>query len=125
VEQVLRNLVSNAAKYGAVGSAVTVTAQETGAEVEIRVLDEGVGIDPEEAGRLFNLYYRSPRTARQTAGAGIGLFVCRGLVTAMGGRVWATPRPGGGSEFGFSLARCDDDRIPGEAHAPTPDSVTI
>ena len=124
VEQVLRNLVSNAAKYGTVGSTVTVTARETDAEVEVRVLDEGVGIDPDEAGRLFDLYYRSPRTARQTAGAGIGLFVCRGLVTAMGGRVWASPRPGAGSEFGFSLARCDDDRVIGEANAATPDSVT-
>jgi signal transduction histidine kinase len=125
VEQVLRNLVSNAAKYGALGSTVTVTAQDTDAEVEVRVFDEGVGIDPDEATRLFDLYYRSPRTARQAAGAGIGLFVCRGLVTAMGGRVWARPRPTGGSEFGFSLARCDDDRIPGEAHAAPPDSVSV
>ena len=124
VEQVLRNLVSNAAKYGAVGSTVTVTARETDAEVEVRVLDEGVGIDPDEASRLFDLYYRSPKTAHRIAGAGIGLFVCRGLVTAMGGRVWATPRPGGGSEFGFSLARCDDDRVIGEANAATPDSVS-
>lgn len=125
VEQVLRNLVTNAAKYGAVGSTVTVTAEDTDAEVEVRVLDEGAGIDPDEATRLFDLYYRSPRTARQAAGAGIGLFVCRGLVTAMGGRVWARPRPTGGSEFGFSLARCDDDRVPGEAHAATPDSVSV
>jgi K+-sensing histidine kinase KdpD len=96
---------------------VTVTAGDTDAEVEVRVLDEGAGIDPDEAGRLFDLYYRSPRTARTTAGAGIGLFVCRGLVTAMGGRVWASPRPDGGSEFGFSLVRCDDDRVLSEAQA--------
>ncbi|MEO8228700.1 MAG: ATP-binding protein [Chloroflexota bacterium] len=125
VEQVLRNLVSNAAKYSDVGSTVTVTAGDTEAEVEVRVLDEGVGIDPDEATRLFDLYYRSPRTARQAAGAGIGLFVCRGLATAMGGRVWARPRPTGGSEFGFSLARCDDDRVPDEAHAAPPDSVSF
>jgi two-component system phosphate regulon sensor histidine kinase PhoR len=125
VEQVLRNLVSNAAKYGSVGSTVTVTAQDTDAEVEVRVLDEGVGIDPDEASRLFDLYYRSPKTARQTAGAGIGLFVCRGLVTAMGGRVWARPRPDGGSEFGFSLSRCDDDRVLGEAQAASPGAVSV
>ncbi|MDP9483503.1 MAG: DUF4118 domain-containing protein, partial [Chloroflexota bacterium] len=58
VEQVLRNLVSNAAKYGAVGSTVTVTAQETDSEVEIRVFDQGEGIDPDEAVQLFDLYYR-------------------------------------------------------------------
>lgn len=125
VEQVLRNFVSNAAKYGSVGSTVTVTVADTDTEVEVRVLDEGVGIDPEEATRLFDLYYRSPKTANRIAGAGIGLFVCRGLVTAMGGRVWARPRPDGGSEFGFSLARCDDDRVLGEGQAAAPGAVSV
>ena len=66
----------------------------------------------DEAERLFELYYRSPATARSAAGAGIGLYVGRGLITAMGGRIWARPRPGGGSEFGFSLPRCDEDPVP-------------
>lgn len=107
-EQVLRNLLSNAAKYSPPGALVTVIAEPTLTEVEVRVLDDGVGIDEGEADQLFALYYRSPRTARKTAGSGIGLYVCRGLVTAMGGRIWARPRPEGGSEFGFSLPRADD-----------------
>jgi signal transduction histidine kinase len=73
-------------------------------DVEVRVLDQGPGIAPGEVDDLFTLFYRSPSTAASAAGAGIGLFVSRQLVTEMGGRVWAKPRPEGGSEFGFSLA---------------------
>ena len=109
VEQVIRNLLSNAAKYSASSSSpsVTVTARPGQGEVEIRVLDRGIGIMPDEAERLFHLFYRSPSTSRVASGAGIGLFVCRGLVHAMGGRIWAAPRDGGGSEFGFSLPLCE------------------
>ena len=109
VEQVLRNLVTNAAKYSRAGTSVTITAEATASEVLVRVLDRGIGIDADEADRLFQLYYRSPETARKTAGSGIGLYICRGLIHAMGGRIWARPRPGGGSEFGFSLPRAEDD----------------
>jgi PAS domain S-box-containing protein len=103
VEQVLRNLLSNAAKYSPPDTTVTVTATATDHEVEVRVLDEGIGISAGEADQLFRLFYRSPVTAKQASGAGIGLYVCRGLVQAMGGRIWALARPAGGSEFGFSL----------------------
>jgi signal transduction histidine kinase len=72
-------------------------------EVRVRILDDGPGFPPEEADQLFELYFRSARTARTAAGAGIGLFVCARLIRAMGGRIWATNRPEGGSEFGFSL----------------------
>ncbi len=102
IEQVLRNLLSNAGKYGLPGTTVTVEAEERTEDVVVRVLDRGIGIDPDEAERLFDLYYRSPGSARTAAGAGIGLYVGRGLISAMGGEIWARPRPGGGSEFGFS-----------------------
>jgi signal transduction histidine kinase len=111
VEQVLRNLLSNAGKYGRQGTVVSVEAEAADSEVVVRVLDRGIGIDPEEAERLFDLYYRSPASARSAAGAGIGLYVGRGLITAMGGRIWARPRPGGGSEFGFSLPLCQEDLL--------------
>ena len=70
--------------------------------MSVRVLDDGPGLDPDEAASLFDLYYRSEST-RSAPGSGIGLFVCRELVTAMGGRIWAQPRPEGGAEFGFTL----------------------
>ena len=111
VEQVLRNMVSNAGKYSPPDTVVTVAATATPTEVLVQVLDRGAGIRPDEADRLFDLYYRSPATARTAAGAGIGLYVGRGLISAMGGRIWARPRDGGGSEFGFSLLRCDEDAV--------------
>ena len=109
VEQVVRNLLSNAAKYAGSGSSVEVIVEPGGEEVAVRILDDGPGIDPDEAERLFELFYRSPSTAGSTAGAGIGLFVCARLVAAMGGRIWARPRPTGGSEFGFALRVMADD----------------
>jgi K+-sensing histidine kinase KdpD len=103
VEQVARNLLANAAKYSPAGSDVEVSVAHEEDEVVVRVLDAGIGIEPADAERLFELFYRSPHASRQAAGAGIGLFVCRQLVEAMGGRIWATPRSEGGSEFGFAL----------------------
>jgi two-component system sensor histidine kinase KdpD len=107
-EQVLRNLLSNAAKYSPPGSDINVIVDETAEGVRVRVLDRGVGIDPAEATKLFELYYRSPESAATVSGAGIGLFVCRVLVESMGGRIWALPRPDGGSEFGFILERLEE-----------------
>jgi signal transduction histidine kinase len=75
------------------------------------VLDRGVGVAPEEADRLFDLFYRSPQSARTASGAGIGLYVSRGLITAMGGRIWVLPRDGGGSEFAFTLPRYREDEV--------------
>ena len=109
VEQAVRNLLANAAKYSGPDASVDVVLEWAEDEVQVRILDDGPGIEPDEADRLFELFYRSPRTSGQTSGAGIGLFVCARLVRAMGGRVWARPRPAGGSEFGFSLRIMPDD----------------
>jgi signal transduction histidine kinase len=109
VEQVARNLLSNAAKYSPPGGEVEVDIRQEGEEVTVRVLDRGGGFSSHEADDLFELFYRSPATAAQASGAGIGLFVCHRLVTAMGGRIWARPRPGGGAEFGFALRRYRED----------------
>jgi signal transduction histidine kinase len=104
IEQILRNLLSNAAKYAPSGSTVRVEFDEAGDEILVRVLDEGPGIARSEVEQLFTLFYRSPATAATAAGAGIGLFVSRRLADEMGGRMWARARPEGGSEFGFSVA---------------------
>jgi PAS domain S-box-containing protein len=102
VEQVVRNLLSNAAKYGG-GSGVEIVLEAADDEVAVRILDDGPGIEAGEVDRLFELFYRSPSTAARASGAGIGLFVCARLVQAMGGHIWARPRPAGGAEFGFAL----------------------
>ncbi|HEX5014597.1 MAG TPA: ATP-binding protein [Candidatus Limnocylindrales bacterium] len=104
IEQVLRNLLANAAKYSPAGSTVEVALEDHPDGVAVRVLDDGPGIARAEVEQLFSLFYRSPATAATAAGAGIGLFVSRQLVDAMGGRMWAQRRRRGGSEFGFSLA---------------------
>jgi PAS domain S-box-containing protein len=109
VEQVLRNLLANAAKYGGAGSLVTVEAEADDDAVMLRVLDQGPGIAESEAERLFELFYRSPATAPRVAGAGIGLFVCRQLAMAMGGSIGAANRPDGGAAFELVLRRYADD----------------
>jgi len=108
VEQVIRNLLSNAAKYGGPGTTVEIRADATDDEVRIRIFDDGPGFPAEEADRVFDLFFRSSATST-AAGAGIGLFVCARLVRAMGGRIWGTPRPEGGAEFGFTLRVIRDD----------------
>lgn len=100
VEQVLRNLMTNAIKYAKPPYEVVIEAADD--EVRVRVLDRGPGIPP-DADQLFDLYYRDPASARLASGSGIGLFVCRELVRLMGGRTWAQNRDTGGAEFGFSL----------------------
>jgi len=107
-EQVVRNLLSNAAKYGGAGSTVRIVAEPGEGEVIVRVLDDGPGFPAEETNRLFELFYRSPGTAGAASGAGIGLFVCARLIAAMGGRIWAGPRDEGGAEFGFALTELEE-----------------
>jgi PAS domain S-box-containing protein len=103
VEQVVRNLLSNAAKYGGAGTTIRISVDSDGDEVFVRVTDDGPGFPAEEADRVFELFFRSQGTAAAAAGAGIGLFVCARLIRAMGGRIWARPLDGRGAEFGFTL----------------------
>jgi PAS domain S-box-containing protein len=117
VGQVIRNLLSNAAKYAGDGSSVQIRAESEENGVIVRILDDGAGIDATHAEHLFDLYYRAPGAADRAPGAGIGLFVCRHIVTALGGRIWARPRPDGGAEFGFELPiyEPDDEPLPVDA----------
>jgi signal transduction histidine kinase len=103
ITQVVRNLLSNAAKYGREMPVVTTIIRRDPDGVKVEVCDEGPGIDPAEAERIFDPFYRSPSTARLVGGVGIGLYVSRRLVDAMGGRISAARRPEGGSSFAFVI----------------------
>jgi signal transduction histidine kinase len=111
IEQIVRNLLGNAAKYTPPGSHVVVSARKRDGHIEVRVSDDGPGIPPASIERIFELFYRDPESARAVAGSGIGLFVCATLIEAMGGRIWAGRRPEGGSEFGFTLRAIEPDEV--------------
>lgn len=108
VEQVMRNMLGNAAKYGRPDGQVQVVCETNPGEAIVRVLDDGPGFPADDADRLFEPFYRSPSFARNVSGSGVGLFVCARLIEAMGGRVWAHGRPEGGAEFGFALRTVDE-----------------
>jgi PAS domain S-box-containing protein len=102
-DQVLSNLLANAEKYSPRERPVEVAVDAEDGVVRVRVLDNGVGIAPEEIDQVFRPFYRSRTTSARADGFGIGLTVCRRLVEAQGGRIWAAPRQSGGTEFGFTL----------------------
>lgn len=103
LDLIVENLISNADKYSPDGSEIEVVVELAEAEAHVVVLDRGIGIGEEQADRLFAPFYRSHEARAKAHGLGIGLAVCRRLVQAQGGRMWARTRAGGGSEFGFAL----------------------
>ncbi len=103
VEQTLRNLLSNAEKYSPRDKLLTVVINRSDEQAAVRVLDAGIGITAEESAHLFQAFYRSPRASDSVPGAGIGLAVCKRLVEAQGGQIWAMAREEGGTEVGFTL----------------------
>src|SRR5262249_7792830 len=95
MEQVLVNLLDNAAKYAPASSAIEIVGRPDGADVVIGVRDEGPGIPPGDLERIFDKFYRVQSGDRQRAGTGLGLAICRGFVEAHGGTIAATNRPDG------------------------------
>lgn len=112
VEQVLRNFLNNAVKYSPAGSVVRTDARPEDDGVAVRVIDQGVGFGDASPEHLWELFFRTEDARRKASGAGIGLFVSRELITAMGGRVWAKAAgsPSGGAEFGFWLPGIEVDQ---------------
>ncbi len=108
VEQVVTNLLSNGLKYSAPGTEVDVSAAQVGEEVEVRVRDRGIGLHGDNREAIFQLLFRTSEGARQAAGAGIGLYVCRRLLEAMNGRIWAEAAPEQGTVFAFRLPLISD-----------------
>ncbi len=105
LRQVFSILLDNAVKYSPEGGTVTVGVERKRDTVEVSVADEGMGIPQADQEQIFRKFYRgSDAEARLgPGGTGLGLFIARGLVTAMGGRIWVESREGEGSTFAFEL----------------------
>ncbi len=110
-EQVLFNLLDNAAKYAPAGTVIRIEGQRDGASVRLQVQDEGPGIPQAELERVFDKFYRVRKSDSQRAGTGLGLAICRGFVEAMGGTIEAGNRIGGhGAVFTIALPAPDMDQ---------------
>jgi len=92
LEQVLFNLLDNAAKYTPPGSAIRIEARRADGTVALAVLDEGQGIPEADLERIFDKFYRVQAGDRKRAGTGLGLAICRGFAEAMGGTIRAGNR---------------------------------
>jgi two-component system sensor histidine kinase KdpD len=103
VDQVLTNLLENAARHSPPGGAVRITAETIPGAVRIAVSDEGPGIVPSEREEIFEPF----RTASGSASTGVGLAICRGIIEAHGGTIAADDDAGGGARFSFTLPICD------------------
>jgi two-component system, OmpR family, sensor histidine kinase KdpD len=119
LEQVLANVLDNARRYGGDGL-VRVDARHDGSAIELRVVDHGPGIPNAERERVFSHFYRLDSPSRAGGGTGLGLAICRGLLEAMGGRIWVETAPGGGAAFVIHLPTAGDGsaaRVPDPANA--------
>jgi two-component system, chemotaxis family, sensor kinase Cph1 len=103
LRRVLQNLLANAVKYRAEEALrIELTAMRDSQEWVVTMRDNGLGVDPDKASRIFDMFTRAND---RTDGVGIGLAVCRRIVEAHGGRIWAEASEGGGSAFRFTLPR--------------------
>ncbi|MBN1120744.1 MAG: substrate-binding domain-containing protein [Anaerolineae bacterium] len=103
LDQVVRNLVSNAVKYSPGGGVVTITAAARDGRLEVSIRDEGIGMTPEQQSHLFERFYRADQSDSAIGGAGLGLTICKQIVEGHGGEIWVESEPGKGSTFTFSI----------------------
>lgn len=110
MELLLQNLVANAIKFCGEGPpSIDIDAERLDGEWLIAVADRGIGIDPKHGLRIFSMFQRL-HTAAEYPGTGIGLAICKRIVEHLGGRIWVTPRPGGGARFCFTCPDREEGR---------------
>jgi signal transduction histidine kinase len=105
IEQVLSNLLSNAAKYSDKDTEIELELESRDHEVWISVSNYGIGLTAEQIQNLFQRYYRTPTSGQLAAGIGLGLYIAQGLVEAHSGKIWAESAPGRKTTFTFSLPK--------------------
>ncbi|MCZ7527459.1 MAG: HAMP domain-containing histidine kinase [Acidimicrobiia bacterium] len=100
LRRIVGNLIENAHKYGE--APIRVSLEQSGDQVVLSVVDSGPGVPASERQQIFERFFRAERTKNQP-GLGLGLPIVRGLVDALGGRVWVEDAPGGGAAFRVAL----------------------
>ncbi len=104
VEVALVNLMGNAIKYSPGGGLITMVIAPNDREAKVMVKDEGIGIPPDQLGKIFDRFYQvESGETRAYPGSGLGLYITRELVEAMGGTIQVESKPGKGSTFIFTL----------------------
>jgi two-component system sensor histidine kinase KdpD len=102
IQQVIVNLLENAAKYSPETGPITIRAQGKPDHLKVSVEDSGPGVAPEDLDRIFEKFYRVKRF-ENVVGTGLGLSICKGIVEVHGGKIWAENRPAGGLALKFTL----------------------
>ena len=97
IEQVIANILDNAAKYSEPGTAITIRGQEGLGTVVLTIADEGPGIPAADRDKVFDMFYRVRAGDGQKAGTGLGLAICRGILEAHGGSIKAQSAKADGS----------------------------
>lgn len=106
MRNVMIHLIDNAVRYSVHGGIVRIAVDANDHGVRWEIIDQGVGITPEERGRVFEKFFRSPNILRyQTEGAGVGLFIAKSIVVLSGGSIGFKPASEQGSIFWFDLPR--------------------
>ena len=125
IVQVLSNLLSNAARHSPESSPIRVAAARDGVHVAVSVSDEGSGVAPERLAHLFRKYSGLEAKGRGPGmgGSGLGLSICKGLIEAHGGRIWATSGgPGEGTTLTFTIPVAEESRATGASALAAPRS---
>lgn len=121
LEQVMDNLLENAAKYAVGGPSTELRTWQEGGEARIAVVDHGMGIPAAERGMVFERFFRASNAqARSDTGLGLGLYICRRILEGHGGRISIDETPGGGSTFTVAVP---SEVLPGAVDGSVTDDV--